>query len=99
MRSKFFKWPAFSTGWAQEAALAAIALAVGFAVMPLIIFFAGSSMLGRYEGASAARLYDSVYRGLSEGSLAAWMVVLGPYALSLVFRGLRLWWRASAGWV
>ncbi len=71
-------------------------LAVGFALMPLLIFSAGSSVLGRYDGAGAARLYDSVYQGLGNGSAASWGVVLGPFALYLAFRGLQLWWRASA---
>jgi hypothetical protein len=83
--------------WAQELGLAALALAVGFAIMPLLIFFAGSWALGRYDGASVARLYDSLYQGLRSGSLASWIVVLGPYGLYLLFRALRLWWRASAG--
>ncbi len=81
--------------WVQEAGLAAVALALGFGVMPALIFFAGSGVLGRYEGASVARMYDSLYRGLGSGSLAAWVVVLGPYGLYLLFRILRLWWRAG----
>lgn len=83
-------------GWVRELGLAAITLAVGFGVMPVLIFFAGSSLLGRYDGASPARLYDSVYRGLGAGSLASWIVVLGPYGLYLIVKGLRLGWRASA---
>jgi hypothetical protein len=82
--------------WSQEAGLAALALALGFGIMPVLIFFIGSLVLGRYEGAGLARMYDSVYRGLGSGSLASWVVVLGPYGLYLLFRLLRLWWRASA---
>lgn len=82
--------------WAQEAALAVLALAVGFGIMPVLIFFGGSWGLGRYDGASVARLYDSVYRGLGLGSLASWVVVLGPYTLYLLFKTLRFWWRAGA---
>ena len=82
--------------WAQEIAVAVIALAVGFGLMPLLIFLAGSASLGRYEGASAAAMYASLFQGFKSGSSAAWMVLLGPYALYLLFRGFRLWWRASA---
>ena len=96
MQLKFVKLTPLSTGWALEGGIAVAALAVGFGVMPLLVFFAGSSLLGRYEGASSARLYGSIYRGLGEGSLVSWTVVIGPYALYLVFRGLRRWWRASA---
>ena len=73
-----------------------IALLTGFALMPVIIFFAGSSLLGRYEGASVGRIYESVYRGLETGSVASWIVLLGPYGVYLIFKGLRSWWRASA---
>lgn len=85
-----------AAAWAQEAALAVLALALGFGIMPILIFFAGSWALGRYEGASVARMYDSVYRGLGLGSVASWIVVLGPYGFYLLLRTLRLWWRASA---
>ena len=83
-------------GWTQEVGLAAIALGLGFGIMPILIFFAGSSTLGRYDGASIARIYSTLYRGLGLGSLASWTVALGPYGLYLLFRALRLWWRASA---
>jgi hypothetical protein len=85
-----------ASGWAQEMGLAAIALGLGFGIMPILIFFAGSWALGRYDGASIARIYATLYRGLGLGSLASWIVVLGPYGLYLLFKTLRLWWRASA---
>jgi len=96
MQLKFAKLSALSTGWGLEAATAVAALTAGLGILPLLIFFAGSFLLGRYEDASAARLYGSIYRGLGEGSLVSWAIVIGPYALYLIFRGLRLWWRASA---
>ncbi|MDP8986524.1 MAG: hypothetical protein M3N97_16075 [Pseudomonadota bacterium] len=97
MRSKasLERW-GVAGGWAREAALAVFALALGFGIMPLLIYFGGSWALGRYEGASLARMYDSLYRGLESGSLASWTVVFGPYGLLLLFKALRLWWRAGA---
>jgi hypothetical protein len=82
--------------WSRELWMTGIALFTGFALMPVLIFFAGSSLLGRYEGASVLRVYESVYRGLETGSVASWIVLLGPYGLYLIFKGLRSWWRASA---
>jgi hypothetical protein len=96
MRSKILERLGLSGGWAQETVLAILALVLGFGILPLLIFFAGSSLLGRYDGASPARIYDSLYRGLGGGSLASWIVVFGPYGLYLIFRCLRVWWRASA---
>jgi hypothetical protein len=83
-------------GLIQEIILAALALLVGFGLMPILIFLAGSSALGRYDGASIAAMYSSLYEGFTHGSLASWIVLLGPYGLYLLFKALRLWWRASA---
>jgi hypothetical protein len=84
-------------GWSREIWLTALALAFGFLIMPVLIFYAGSSLLGRYEGASLKHMFQSLYAGLETGSPASWIVLLGPYGLCLLFRALRLWWRLSAG--
>ena len=83
-------------GWPREILLSALALGAGFALMPVLIFYAGSSLLGRYEGASVSHLFQSLYAGLQAGSPASWFVLLGPYGLYLLFRDLAFWWRASA---
>jgi len=80
----------------QEGLMALIALALGFGIMPVLIYYSGSALLGRYDGANAARIYDTIYQGLRVGSAASLIVVFGPYGLYLVFNALRLWWRASA---
>jgi hypothetical protein len=64
--------------------------------MPVLIFYAGVATLGRYEGASLGHLYHSLFTGFREGSIASWVVVLGPYGIYLLFKGLRIWWRLSA---
>jgi hypothetical protein len=83
-------------GWPRELVLAGLALAFGFALMPVLIFYAGSSLLGRYEGASVRHLFQSLYAGLQSGSAASWIVLLGPYGFYLLFRALGLWWRAGS---
>ena len=82
--------------WSAELAIAALGLLIGIALMPVLIFFAGIATLGRYEGASLGHLYRSLYAGLAQGSIASWVVLLGPYGLYLLFKSLRAWWRASA---
>lgn len=82
--------------WSRELGLALCALAFGFGAMGILIFLAGAAALGRYDGATPARLYDSLYQGLMAGSTASWIVVLGPYGLCLLLRVLAWWWRASA---
>jgi hypothetical protein len=86
-------WP--KQPWIVELIAAGTLLAVGVALMPILIFYVGVATLGRYEGASLGALYGSVFSGLKEPSPAAWLVILGPYALYLLFRGLKAWWRAS----
>ena len=85
--------------WALEAAAAAAGLLVGVALMPVLIFYTGVAALGRYEGASLGALYASLFAGLGQGSIASWLVFLGPYGFYLLFRALRLWWRAGSGGV
>ncbi len=94
--SQIYRRLGFSGGWSRELWLTGITLAAGFGLMPLIIYFLGSSLLGRYEGASVRRTFESLYAGLQSGSAASWIVLLGPYGLYLSFRGLRFLWRASA---
>lgn len=76
--------------------MAAIALVAGFVLLPLLIYHAGTAALGSYEGASLSRIYDGIFQGLATGSVASWIVVLGPYGFYLLFKLLRLWWRVSA---
>ncbi len=94
--SQIFKRLSLSRGWSRELWLTAIALVLGLAGMPVLIFYTGASLLGRYEGASPMRIYESVYGGLRAGSAASWIVILGPYGLYVAFRALRIWWRVGA---
>jgi hypothetical protein len=94
--SQIYRHLGLSGGWSRELWLTGFALAAGFGLMPLLIYFVGSSLLGRYEGASVRRIFETLYAGLQAGSAASWIVLLGPYGLYLGFRGLRFLWRASA---
>jgi hypothetical protein len=84
------------SAWSRELVLAVFTVALGFGIMPMLIFFAGSAALGRYEGASVAGIYESVFRGLSLGSAASWIVVMGPYGLYLLAMATIHVWRAGA---
>lgn len=92
----FFTSLTRAKGWTRELLLTLTALVVGFALMPVLIFYAGSTLLGRYEGAGVGNMFRSVYAGLQSGSAASWIVLFGPYALYLLFRAFRLWWRLGA---
>jgi len=85
-----------SRPWVVESAIAVLGLLIGVALLPALIFYAGAATLGKYEGAGLSKLYYSVFAGLREGSVASWVVFLGPYGLYLLLRALRVWWRAGA---
>jgi hypothetical protein len=89
-------WYGETRRWALELGAAVTALLFGIALMPVLIFFAGLFLLGRYDGASLGRTYAGIFTGATHGSTASWIVILGPYGLYLMLRGLRAWWRASA---
>ena len=96
MIRRIFSRLGLTSPWSVELALAVLGLAAGIAVMPVLIFYTGVFALGRYEGASLGHLYSTLFAGFREASIASWVVLLGPYGLYLLFRGLRAWWRASA---
>jgi hypothetical protein len=82
--------------WAAELIAAVVALLIGVALMPALIFYAGAGALGRYEGASLENLYSSLFAGLKDASAASWVVFLGPYGFYLLFKAIRGWWHLSA---
>jgi len=82
--------------WSMELAFAVLCLIIGAVLMPPLIYFAGISTLGRYEGGSLGHLFHTQYADLSNASVASWIVLLGPYGFYLLYKGLKAWWRAGA---
>ena len=82
--------------WSVELGAAVFAVLTGALLLPILIYFTGVATLGRYEGASLGNLYKSLYAGLAKGSIASWVVILGPYAYYILFKALRAVWRAPA---
>jgi len=82
-------------GSTREALIAALGLAAGALVLPLLIYLCGITFLGRYDGSGLGRTYATVIVGLAQGSAASFVVVLGPYVLFQFFRGLYAWWRLA----
>jgi hypothetical protein len=82
-----------TSAWSIELAWAAFTLLAGTLLLPLLIYYAGVATLGRYEGGTLGAIFRGLYGGLAHGSIASWVVVLGPYGLYLLFRALRAWWR------
>ncbi len=70
----------------RELAIFLVAFFVGLVVMPLLIWFVGSLVLGPYENGGAIALLSDFMGGLLQGSPAFWAVALGPYAGVLFVR-------------
>jgi hypothetical protein len=79
----------------RELILAGALALVGLTVLPVAVYVAGYLTLGRFEGSGFWHFFATLYRSLFKGSTAAWAMVIGPYALLWLWRGLCFWWRRS----
>ena len=95
MRSPLHYWRRFrrTRGVQRELLTLALCLAVGLMVMPILIWFVGSAQLGPYANGGIGALLGDYYLALIKGSLAYWLVALGPYAAVWLLRGVRFWFR------
>jgi hypothetical protein len=75
----------------RELLTLALCLAVGLLLMPPLIWLVGSLELGPYANGGLGGLLRDYYLALAQGSLAQWLVALGPYAAVWLLRGLRIW--------
>lgn len=75
-------------GASRELMLVAAALATGLALLPPLVWATGTMILGPYPG-GLTRLWSDYLALLRGGSTAAWILLLGPYALLSAARLLR----------
>lgn len=70
-----------------ELKLAAIMLVIGLVPVPVAVYFVGQAVVGPYEGANdLLGLIGQVGSGLVQLQLAAWILVLSPYAIVQLLR-------------
>ena len=95
MRSPLHYWRRYrqTRGMKRELLTLAVCLGVGLLLMPILIWFIGAAQLGPYANGGLGALLLDYYLALFKGSLAYWLVALGPYAAVWVLRGLRFWLR------
>ena len=74
----------------RELWLAGLAIAFGLFLLPCFIYLAGSITLGPYEGGGLGDYVLDFLRGLVRPHLAYWIIVIGPYLLITLARGLWL---------
>lgn len=76
-----------------EAITLGLAVLVGLLIMPVLIYFAGYSILQKYSnldfGPGLLELYGDFFTGLFHLQSACWVVVAGPYVFLSVFRIFR----------
>ena len=75
----------------RELVIFGLALLCGLIVMPFLIWFAGSRVLGPYTHGQNTRagpfaLVADFFLGLAHGSAVFWAVALGPAVLLLLIR-------------
>jgi hypothetical protein len=79
----------------REIIIGAVCFALGFFILPLAIYSVGRELIGNYSvdaSAGALAFAESIWADLLHFKLAAWVLVLVPYALAQLLRlTLRLW--------
>ena len=95
MRSPLHYWRRYrrTRGLTRELLTLGLCLVLGLLLMPVLIWLVGKAELGPYANGGLGSLLGDYYVTLAKGSLAFWLVALGPYGALWLLRGLRLWFR------
>lgn len=95
MRSPLHYWRRYrrTHGLQHELLTLALCLAAGLLLMPLLIWAVGSAELGPYANGRMGALLGDYYLALAKGSMAYWLVALGPYGAVWTLRVLRYWFQ------
>jgi hypothetical protein len=86
------------TRWLPVLSLLGLALTGGL-VLPIASYVVGKRVIGAYEGKLGLSDYlDSVYGAAGRGELLAWLLLLSPALIALVwYLVIRLGWGHSTG--
>jgi hypothetical protein len=87
---QFWRFYRRSSGAKHEFVALCLGLAVGLAVLPLLIWLVGKATLGPYTNGGLLALWRDFFVALAQGSLAYWLVALGPYLALWVLRIARV---------
>lgn len=80
--------PTAATTWRRELIWLGVWLAFGLLLLPALIWIAGRVSLGDYVNGGPLALWQDLLNELGRGSLAHWLVIIGPY---LLVSSARLW--------
>ena len=82
------------TTWKREVAIGAGMLVFGLFVVPLAIYAVGRRLVGEYSADSGAlALAEQIWADFLSLHPAAWLLVLCPYVVVQLVRGVRRVWR------
>ena len=83
----------------REIIIAAVCFALGFFILPLAIYWVGRELIGTYStdaNAGALAFAESIWADFLRFRVAAWVLVLAPYAMAQLLRVTRRLWRVEA---
>jgi hypothetical protein len=63
-----------------------VAIAIGIAALPGLVYLTGVATLGPYSGGSFAAFYGAFLQDLVRLQTAAWVLAIGPAALLFALR-------------
>jgi hypothetical protein len=84
------------SSWRRELAIGAALLGIGLFVLPAAIYVVGSRIFGEYspDGGGIMALSEQIWLDLAALRPFAWLLVLSPYVVIQLARGVRRLWRA-----
>ena len=80
----------------NEAALFLGLFFVGFAILPVAIYFVGNAVFGAFEGNGYNEFFSSLSGRIRSGDRAAWFLVASPYLAIMTLRLMAWGWRGTA---
>jgi len=82
----------------RHAAWTVAALAFAALVLPFLVYGTGLQVFGTYQGGGPLQFLGDFYADLGRLRPGAWLLLLGPVALVIVWRGLVAYaWPKSGG--
>ena len=87
---------AFKRRATQEIALFVGLLFLGFVIMPILIYWVGQNVFGRYGGHGYGEFFGNLSGQIRGGDRVAWFFILSPYLAWQILRLARFAWRKTA---
>jgi hypothetical protein len=83
--------------WKRELAVALAFIAAGVLILPIAVYAVGTQVFGQYGAdLGAVDLLLHVWGDFGRGSPLAFLLVLGPYAVTLLLRFAWKLWRGDS---